>query len=428
MTESIRFPEKFLWGTAACAHQVEGGNVASDWWAFEQVPGRIRNGERSGAACDHWTRYEEDFDLCRAGNHNAHRLSFEWAKIEPREGEIDDEALAHYHRVLDAMEARGLVPFVTVHHFTLPMWFAMRGGFAERANLRFFERHCGRLADEFGARVRFWNTINEPAVYATMGYLAGIFPPGTTDLRAYARVMRHILMAHAIAYHTLKAAHPEARVGLVKNLPVFNPADPNSLLDRRAAAFQDRAFNGFMLEALRTGRLARPLGDGKVFPGLAGSTDFWGVNFYNQCLCSWTSPLRPTIAAPGERACQLGWTPYPVGLYKDLLRVSGFGLPIYVTENGIGTEDDPWRCAFLLEHLRQVHAAIGEGADVRGFFHWSLLDNFEWADGYHSQFGLVEVDRATFARRPKPSFDLYGKIAAANAIEAEWFAAPPWRG
>lgn len=426
MAQSISFPENFLWGTATCAHQVEGDNIHSDWWAYEQIPGKIRNGDRSGKACDHYHRYEEDFDLCRKINNNSHRISIEWARIEPRPGEIDNDAIDHYHKVLEALKKRSLTPFVTVHHFTLPMWFAMRGGFSVEANLRHFERYVTLLANEFGQEVEFWNTINEPAIYSTMSYLAGFFPPGETSFRLFNKVMNNILAAHALCYHALKSANDKALVGIVKNIPYFNPATPGSWGDAKAAALQDWFFNEFMLNAIATGRRKRPLGNGRILPGLEGSTDFYGLNYYNQCLCTWKNPIRPEIAAPNERATQLGWTPYPIGLQKNLLRLAKYNKPIYITENGIGTDDDTWRCSFLLEHLRQVRLAIDAGADVRGYFQWSLIDNFEWIDGYNSQFGLIGYDHKTFARQPRPSFDLYGKVAKENGIKSEWFDKYPW--
>ncbi|NLH49700.1 MAG: glycoside hydrolase family 1 protein [Myxococcales bacterium] len=424
--QSLTFPSEFLWGTATSAHQVEGNNLHSDWWAYEQVPGHIQRGDKSGLACDHWRRFAADFDLCRAMRNNAVRLSFEWARIEPREGQIDDTAVRHYHEVLDALAQRNLTPFVTVHHFTLPLWFAHRGGFAVKDNLRHFERYCGLLAGEFGSRVRFWNTINEPSIYAMMSYLFGYFAPGEKSPRLFRLVMQNILAAHAVAYHALKRAHPENQIGLVKNIPYYTPFNPRHPLDKLAAAQHDWLYNAFVIEGIRTGRRHLPLGDGKVLPGLAGSVDFWGLNYYNQSRCKWYWPLATINAGERHRMTQTAWAPYPPGLKQNLLRLASFGLPLYVTENGLATDDDPWRCAYLIEHLRQVHEAIAAGADVRGYFYWSLLDNFEWEDGWFPKFGLIGCDPQTRERRPKPSAELYGQIAAANALQAEWFEEYPW--
>ncbi len=426
MASTLSFPPGFLWGTATSAHQVEGDNVHSDWWVYEQTPGHIQRNEKSGRACDHYHRFAEDFDLCRALGTNAVRLSFEWARIEPRPGEYDDEAIMHYHAVLNALEQRGLTAFVTVHHFTLPAWFADRGGFVEKRNLAYFERYCRLLADRYGRRVRFWNTINEPAIYAMMSFLFGYFAPGTKSLLAFRKVMQNLLAAHAIAYRTLKEASPETSVGLVKNMPFYTPYDESSRLDRLAAAQHDWLYNAFIIEGVRTGVRYPPLGDGKTLPGLAGSIDFWGLNYYNQSRCKFTWPLATENAGPKHRMTQTAWAPYPPGLKRNLLRLASFGKPIYITENGLATDDDPWRCAYLLEHLRQVHEAIAEGVDVRGYFYWSLLDNFEWEDGWLPKFGLISFDPQTMARTIKPSGHFYGEIARANALRAEWFDQYPW--
>lgn len=426
MSDAMVFPQGFLWGSATSAHQVEGDNVHSDWWVYEQHPGHVQRGEKSGRACDHYHRFAEDFDLCRSMGHGAHRFSLEWARIEPREGRFDEGAIAHYHAVLDALEVRGITPFVTVHHFTTPAWFADRGGFAREANLPWFERYCDLVARRFGARVRFWCTINEPAIFAMMGYLFGYFTPGHKSVWEFRRVMNNILAAHVICYHALKRAAPESQVGLVKNLPFYTPHNPAQPLDRWAAAQHDWLYNAFFLEGIRTGRRLPPIGDGRVLAGLKGSTDFWGLNYYNQSRCRWNWPIRTENAGEGHRMTQTAWAPYPPGLKANLLRLSRFRLPIYVTENGLATDDDEWRCAYLIEHLRQIGEAIAGGADVRGYFYWSLLDNFEWEDGWFPKFGLVAVDPGTLERTPKPSSRLYAGIIAANAVDAESRRKWPW--
>ena len=426
MNETIKFPKSFLWGAATSAHQVEGDNIHSDWWAYEQVPGNIQRNEKSGYACDHYNRFTDDFDLCRSMGHNAHRFSLEWARIEPREGQINEEAIAHYGAVLHALESRGIAPFVTVHHFTTPQWFAERGGFTIEENLRYFEHYCDLIACRFGARVPFWCTINEPSIFAMMGFLFGYFAPGKKNVIEFRRVMNNILAAHAICYRILKREAPGSRVGLVQNMPYYTPYNPANPLDRLAAAQHDWLYNSFILEGIRSGRRLPPLGDGRVFPGLKGSTDFWGLNYYNQSRCKWNWPIRTENAGADHRMTQTAWAPYPPGLKANLLRLSKFGLPIYITENGLATDEDEWRCAYLIEHLHQVGDAISEGADIRGYFYWSLLDNFEWEDGWFPKFGLVAVDPETFARKPKPSSRLYAKIARANAVKADWRKKWPW--
>lgn len=419
---TLRFPDGFLWGTALSAHQAEGGNDRNDWWAFEQEPGRIDGGDRSGQGNDHYRRYSEDFRLLRGLNTNAVRLSVEWSRVVPEEGRVDRRELDHYRAVLDAAQAAGLEVFATTHHFTCPQWFAREGGFAVERNLDHFRRYIEIIGRNLGERVRFWNTINEPAVYAESGWLRGEFPPGLRfDMETATRVLRHLVLAHGYAYQGLhEFSRADVQVGLVKNLPVFEPLRPEHDGDRAVAAMQDEWFNEFVLRAVETGVLRDPTpGTGGVetaLPWLRGTTDFWGVNYYMTLFASADDPFETRPAREGEAVTQMGWGVHPDGLTRVLRRLAGSARPLYVTENGCATEDERFRSEYIARHLAAVHAAIEAGVDVRGYFHWTGVDNFEWARGWTPRFGLIGFDPETFERTVKRGGRFYAAVAGDNAL------------
>ncbi|MFX0116208.1 MAG: glycoside hydrolase family 1 protein [Candidatus Hodarchaeota archaeon] len=422
---SLTFPKGFLWGTATSAHQIEGSNKNNQWWLFEQQDGRIRNNDSAEVACDHWNRFEEDFALLTKFNQKAYRFSVEWSRIFPESHQKDSEAIEHYHKMLDALLARKIIPFLTLHHFTHPIWWEQEGGLKNQkpGHLEHFRQFCETAAKEFGEKVRYWNTINEIEVVAIVGFYLGKFPPGETNLRSAIRATNTLLKMHTLAYHTVKKIQPAANVGLVKNINIFLPANRNSRQDRLAARFADYHFNGSIFRALKTGKL--------VWSWLRGdkqlkeSTDFIGLNYYNFNLISRRKPeltIQHTSQADPKLLCAgLEWEPYPEGLLDCLRRLQKEfpKLPIYITENGIGTDDDAWRQRYLIDHLKMVHQASEEGIDVRGYFWWSLMDNWEWCEGYMSRFGLVHVDYATQQRTIKESGFLYADIAKHNGLTSE---------
>lgn len=421
--KKLQFPKGFLWGTATAAHQIEGGNTNNNWWLFEKRPGAIKNGDSSVKACDHWNRFEKDFDLIKKLNGNSYRMSIEWSRIYPSPGQVDKKALGHYHKMIDALLKRKITPFITLLHFTTPLWWEEKGGMlnGKEEHTGHFRDFCELIAREFRGQVTFWNTINEIEI-VVLGYLTGTFPPGEKNFLKTFRAVDTLLKMHALAYHTVKNIMPQAQVGLVHNMQVVKPYNPSSLADRMLAGFTDYLFNGCYFRALKTGKLFMNFLSN--YRGLRGSTDFMGLNFYNFDL---VSPKLPDMALQAtenplcgaERLCAgLGWEPYPEGLLASMRRIQKElpGMPIYITENGIGTDDDQWRQKIMVDHLKMVHQAIREGIDVRGYFHWSLIDNFEWAEGYLSRFGLVHVDYKTQKRTIKESGKLYAEISRQNGI------------
>ncbi len=404
-----RFPEGFLWGTSSAAHQVEGDNRNCEWWEFEQQPGRIANGEISGIACDHYHRYREDFSLLRELNQNAHRLSIEWARIEPSEGEFDSRQIRHYRDVLGELREQGMEPMVTLHHFTNPLWFIRKGGWGASGSARAFLPYVNRVVDELGDLVSMWCTINEPNIYAANGWITGEFPPGRRgDLAAFYRVLANMRLAHELSYLAIKRRRPDSPVGISHHKFLFVPAS-NRRSDRLAT---------------RTAQLAVdrwPVAPGRLRRVVEATSDFIGIAHYHGQCCAFDAgrPREQFIRrfnVPGALVTDMGWSADPSWMREVLNDLKGLGKPVYITENGLATSDDAKRERYLTELLSNVHLAIQDGVDVRGYFHWTNMDNFEWARGYQVHFGLIAVDRRTLERTVKPSGRLYARIARANGL------------
>lgn len=420
MAERIaRFPSGFAWGTASSSHQSEGGNLHNDWWAWEEQPGRIARGDRSGRANDFWHRYDDDFRLLAELGLRHVRLSVEWSRIEPDADRVDATALAHYQRILEAARARGLTVWVNLHHFALPRWYAARGGFSLEANLAPWRRHVARVVRALGPLAGHWHPINEANAYAGGSYLLGLMPPGERDLGAFVTVLRNTMLAYRDAFATVKAIDPALQVGPIHAMMPAFPADPDSEADQFLAASFDALFNAVPLHALAEGELRLPGRDPEPVADLRGAADFFGLNYYAAATVDHRRPddrLPYPLAAP--RLTQLGNAPWPDGLRQSLhrLRALDLGVPLYVTENGIGTDDDAWRVRYIRDHLSTVAQAIAEGCDVRGYFHWTAVDNFEWHLGWTAQFGLIAFDPESLARVPRPSAFALAATARANAL------------
>jgi beta-glucosidase len=424
----VTFPEGFLWGSAISAHQVEGNCDRNQWWEWEQEGlrasphGHIRDGSVSGIACDYYHRFEADHRLAAALGQRSLRISIEWSRVEPERNRFDVAAIDHYKRVCDSMLERGVEPTVTLHHFTNPTWAQREGGWENPQMPSWLARFAAHATREIGERVKLWWTINEPMIAPTLGYLLGVHPPCVKDSARARQVARNVLLAHGAVYHAVhEGAKGPVEVGPVLAMPYFEPLDPQSALDRRSAEASDRFLNEYFLLALREGVVAPPVGEGEEACGLLGSCDVIGINYYMRVLCD---GRRGEIVLEGARRAaepdrfvdEMGWEVFPEGLYRNLLRVNALGKPVYVTENGMATLDDEARTRHLRAHLAEVARATRDGVDVRGFFYWSLMDNFEWAEGYSRHFGLVAVDRRTLERRPRPTAFVYRDVIAANAL------------
>jgi beta-glucosidase len=408
----------FLWGVATSAYQIEGA-PQNDWTAWE-ASGKLKPpGVPCGKGTGHRERWQSDLSLLPTIGANAYRFSLEWSRIEPRPGEFDESALAHDRRIVEFLGRLGIEPVVTLHHYTHPRWFWEEGGWERPQSVSRFRAFAAAVAGALGDRIRLWITINEPIVLLLGGFLAGILPPGKQSFAAASAALRNMLAAHTEAAALLKERNASARVGFAHNMLDFAPDRADSALDRRLAAAADRLYNQALLEAIASGKMEWSVpGEGRAsFPvsDLPAATDFVGVNYYSRVHLR----LRAAGKAlgeffyrdPGGRGLtDMGWEVYPEGFDRILLLAAGAGKPVLVTENGIATRDDRRRCDFLREHVMILEHRRKAGTPIEGYFHWSLLDNFEWLEGFAPRFGLFEVDYATYARKRRPSADLFASL------------------
>ena len=407
------FPQDFLWGAATSSHQVEGNNTLNDWWEWEQQ-GKVK--EKSLSACNQWELYEKDFDLAKSLSHNAHRFSIEWSRIEPREGEFNPEAVGHYRQVLLALRARGIEAVVTLHHFTNPLWFTRKGGWERAEAIDEFMEYARHVVRELSSLVRYWITFNEPMVFVYKGYVEGEWPPGKQSVAAAIRVTRYLAYAHAKTYRVIheeaKKQKIEVKISIAQHMIIFSPCNPRSWTDRLSTGIRFWFFNFVLLEAFKHGWL--------FFPGIfweklpfRGTLDYIGLNYYTRDYVQFIGVGIPEIFGnvctrghhlrDGAVRNTLQWEIYPEGLYELLRQLKRYRLPILITENGVCTDDDSQRETFIGGHLRNVGRALQEGIPVIGYLYWSLLDNFEWAEGYTPRFGLIEVNYETQQRTVRPS-------------------------
>ena len=443
------FPPGFLFGAATSAYQIEGGHDAdgkgpSVWDRFTRRPGRVHRAHTGDVACDTYRDFRADVDIMRRLGLGAYRFSISWPRVLPRgRGAVNEPGLDYYDRLVDALLDANIVPFVTLFHWDMPQALQDEmGGFAGRDCAAHFADYAEVVAGRLGDRVGHWITLNEPWVYATLGHLRGLHAPGRANPWVFLRVVHHQLLGHGLAAERLRARHAAAQVGLSLNLSPIYPAT-DSEGDRAAARLADQAVNRLFLDPLIRGRYPEPLWSrlrlfrSPIAPGdmvtIAAPLDFVGVNYYTRArvrrawyipfLGLWPEgfPVGMGSATPeaegresGRRYSEMGWEVYPAGLFEMLWRLkTEYGNPpVYVTENGAAYPDtltadgrvhDEARRDYLEQHLSVIAAAARAGVDARGYFVWSLMDNFEWTYGYDRRFGLVYVDFATQRRVIKDS-------------------------
>ncbi|RKY33316.1 MAG: glycoside hydrolase family 1 protein [Candidatus Omnitrophota bacterium] len=404
----LEFPKDFYWGAATSAYQVEGNNTNSDWWQWEKSVGLE---EVSGEACRHYQLFKEDFDLARSLSHNAHRLSIEWSRIEPQEGQFCEEELEHYIEVIKALKERRLEPIVTLHHFTTPVWFAQLGGWQSKKGVALFLRYIEKVIIALSRNVRFWVTINEPIVYIYFSYILGQWPPQVMSFPAARQVEKNLISCHIKAYRLIHDIYKrnnliEPSVSIAHNMQAFVPCSHN-LKNILATYLRDRIYNFSLVENLIRHR----------------SLDFIGINYYNRSLVDvekWRfKNLLMDVCRHGHSKLPknfLGWDIYPEGLFTLLIKLKKYKLPVFIMENGICTEDDNLRWGFIREHLESLNLAIKKGVRVLGYIYWSLLDNFEWDKGFTPRFGLIEVDYSNFRRTVRDSARRYAEVCKSNKL------------
>ena len=398
----------FLWGVATSAHQVNG-NCYDDWSEWE-----LKNAHRlvtknsdlkrfdtesdifdttskpenyiSGKACNHWELYKEDFELLKTLGCNAYRFSFDWARIEPKEGFFDPVVIQHYQEMLKDLKQKNITPFATLWHWTTPIWFSNKGGWLNKRSLFYFQRFTEKIVDCFGTEIKFWTPLNEPIVYATQSYLVGRWPPQKINPFSWFKVKNRLILAHQISYKTIKAKFPNSQVGIAHNMVHLEPYR-NLFINRVINSFCDHYINKRFLQKNKK------------------YLDFIGVNYYFSILHHFGK-----IKKTGRPESDINWELHPEGLYHILCTLREYHIPIYITEHGLADHNDTQRSWYIRESLHSMEKAILEGIDVRGYFHWSFLDNFEWHKGFWPRFGLVEIDYHTLQRKPRSSFYSYKKI------------------
>ncbi len=391
---SLDFPKDFLWGAATSSYQVEGGNTAADWENFKSA----------GVAADQYHRYEEDIHWAQTLGHNAHRLSIEWSRIEPVEGQFNQEAINHYIEVFKYLKSHGFTVMLTLWHFTLPDWLAKKGGWENSRTAHYFERFVKKIVPEIKDYVNFWVTINEPGTYVYMSYLggdgSGVFPPGKKGNLTALRVTWNLASGHKKAYQVIHALVPSAKVGISQSFNSFDAYHKHSVIEQTAVIVSDLMANHSFFWLTKKAH------------------DFIGVNYYFHHRFRKTDGFFPKIVDPITQrrdVSDLGWETYPEGLFNILADISD-GLPIYITECGIASTNDDRRTRFLINYLQEVYRAIQVGVKVKGFFYWSLIDNFEWHRGFDPRFGLIEIDYHTQKRTPRPSAYIYRQIIKHGGI------------
>lgn len=407
MEKEIKFPENFFWGAATASHQVEGNNH-NDWSEWENSAKRIdflrSNGliEKhglenfiSGKGANHYNLFLEDFNLAKELGHNATRFSIEWSRIEPREGCFDEKEIEHYKQVIASLRELGIEPVISIWHWPIPLWLKNKGGWQYNRVSNYFARYTEKISNSFGKDVKFWITLNEPEVYAGNSYFAGVWPPQKKNLFAYLRVLHNLIEAHKKAYKIIKKANPESKIGIAKH-NIYFEAYKNRIVNKILKKFIDWWWNFYFLNRIKNHQ------------------DFIGLNHYFHYRINYGFNKNEN-----KKVSDMGWELYPEAIYFVLMDLKKFNKPIYITENGLADSKDQKRGWFIFESLKNVHRAIEEGVDVRGYLHWSLMDNFEWDKGFWPRFGLLEIDYKTSERKIRPSAKFYRDICLANGMTDE---------
>eukprot|EP00612_Vaucheria_litorea_P002182 CAMPEP_0171455450 /NCGR_PEP_ID=MMETSP0945-20130129/2341_1 /TAXON_ID=109269 /ORGANISM="Vaucheria litorea, Strain CCMP2940" /LENGTH=498 /DNA_ID=CAMNT_0011980695 /DNA_START=92 /DNA_END=1588 /DNA_ORIENTATION=- len=417
--DDLKFPSNFIWGVSTSSHQVEGNCDNNNWFRWENIerpPDQdptIKDNQKSGLACDHWNRIEEDTELIKQLGVDSYRFSLEWSKIEPEKGKYDSEAILHYHKEIDHLLANQIQPMITLFHFSYPIWFEDLGAFEKIENSEHFIRFSKNMFEEYGEKVKLWCTVNEPEVFVSNAYVTGLFPPGKLGkMHLAGTVIKNLLHCHVEIYQTFKIISEEkkldVKVGIVKDLFQFHPYKWHNLFDYFLAWECDHLFNAQIIKFFKTGKFHFwvpfaayvSMEDKRA----KSSNDFIGLNYYSHYYVNMFNLLTNQImeekllAKPREIMTDMPHPSYPEGIYYALMTLSKLKIPIIVTENGISDKYDDRRKMYIRRYIYAMSKAIKDGANVVGYYYWSLMDNFEWIEGYHQCFGLYKVDFDTQKR------------------------------
>lgn len=421
---TFTFPNGFLWGTATSSHQVEGNNTNNDWFLWEQE-GHVPEGHTSAVACDWWSgKWQQDFDRAMNSGQNAHRLSIEWSRVQPAHNHFDDAALDFYREMVRGLRQRGIQPMVTLHHFTNPIWLHEMHGWENDDVIDYFQEYTFRVINALSEFVDLWITINEPNILAFNGFFLGDFPPGEKSYRSLYQSMRNMVKAHAAAYQQIHRIQPNAKVGLANHYRGVSPSRDWFLPDRWTAKIVSTTFNNAVPNVLHTG-IFRFLGTRTSMPKVKGTQDFFGLNYYTREYVSFAPFAFQEGFTKRRLNPEAGLSPTrfianePTIFFQAIKWAKDFDLPIYITENGIEDSADEIRPQYLIEHLHQMWRGINFNWPVRGYFHWTLVDNFEWERGWTQRFGLWELDLNTQVRTPRRSTSLFEAICHENALTSD---------
>ncbi len=422
---TFNFPQGFLWGTATSSYQNEGNNNNSNWSLWENQAGRIANNQKSGLACNWWGgKWKEDFNRAEETFQNSHRLSIEWSRVQPDPDHWDENAIDHYRLMLQDLHQRGIRPMVTLHHFSDPIWLTEIEGWENPDVIELFGKFVNKMVESLIEYCNLWITINEPNVYAVEGYVEGVFPPGKSDLRSAYSVMLNMVKAHARAYEIIHKLQPSAQVGVAINYRHFMPENPLNQLDQTVSAILHNNFNNTFNNAIATGKFNFAFKKSTIRRA-AKSQDFIGVNYYTTekiqfNLLRYKKLFYEAKVPVGYELSENRFiTNYPRGMNRAISWARKFQKPIYITENGIEDSSDSLRPSYLIQHLYELWGTTNYIIPIKGYFYWTLVDNFEWERGWTQRFGLWSLDTETQLRKRRRSADLYAEICHSNSLSTE---------
>ena len=420
--KAFKLPSDFLMGSATSATQIEGGMSQSNWYKW-CVDGHIKDGSTCIRANDHWNRYAQDIGWMKKLNHQVYRMSVDWSRIEPRKGEFDQEAIFHYRDIIQERINNGIRPSSALHNFSHPLWLVEEGEFENEKVVDYFERFVTFVVENLGDLVSEYITINEPSVFGVLGYLFGECPPGKKSIKLVMQVYKNMTLCHIKAYQTIHRVRKqslfngETKVGVAHALRVFDPLSLKNHFDKLEAKIMDYLFQEALVMSMSDGKLRFPIGKGAPL-GTGKFYDFIGINYYTrsavQCI-----GFRITAFKQNPQN-DLGWEIYPEGLSQLCKRYyKKLNAPIWITENGTCDKKDAFRSRFIYDHLHEVSKLCKEGIPVQRYYHWTLMDNFEWAEGESAPFGLIKVDFETQQRILRRSGSFYAEACREKGVTRE---------